>query len=149
MWTSLSTLRPNLVPRLMLKRLALPPGPRAMLRQNRTTTLQHQAMEDGKGCKNRLIWRISYGWPVNIGIMIEAATLVVGTVSHYWFKFTRRKVWTTVGQPRQGDEEIKVHHVPAPETRLDYPKLEEGSNWSMSALGSAYFWCFLLPPILQ
>ena len=41
-----------------------------------------------------------------------------------------------MGQPRQGNEEIKVHYVPAPETRLDYPKLEEGSYRSMSAFST-------------
>lgn len=59
-------------------------------------------------------------------------------------------MWTTVGQPRQGDEEIKVHYMPAPKTRLDYPKLEEGSNRSMSAFGSVpIFRRFFLPPALQ
>lgn len=33
-----------------------------------------------------------------------------------------------MGQPRQENKEIKVHYVPTPETRLDYPKLEEESN---------------------
>ena len=40
--------------------------------------------------------------------------------------------------------------MPAPKTRLDYPKLEEGSDRSMSAFGSVpIFRRFFLPPALQ
>ena len=41
-----------------------------------------------------------------------------------------------MGQQRQGNKKIKVHHVPASEMRLDYLKLEEGSNWSINAFGT-------------
>lgn len=48
----------------------------------------------------------------------------------------KKKVWTKVGQPMQGNEEMKVHCVPNPETRLDYPKLEKRSNWSMTVFST-------------
>lgn len=40
----------------------------------------------------------------------------------------KKKMWTKVGQPKQGNKKIKMHYVPASETRLDYLKLEEKSN---------------------
>lgn len=42
------------------------------------------------------------------------------------------KVWTKMSQLKQENKKLKVYYMPAPQTCLDYPKIEEGSNWPIS-----------------
>lgn len=40
-----------------------------------------------------------------------------------------KKVLTKVSKPKKENKELKVHYMPALKMHLNYPKLEEGSNW--------------------